>query len=479
MCVGADRGGRAPPPNGEACSCRTSTMDEEVTGARSAVLSGLGKNASHVRRNYTLGVVAGLFASVSRDFIHPELILVGLVYALTKSPLLAGLIPVINKGGVLAPQLIVGTLTEHAPRRRPYFIMAAIVRSVALGGVVVGMWLLTQGVTSATLAVFFGAYLVFCASSGACGVVFADMVGRLIPSDRVGGFLGARGLLGGGVSVLTGMLIIQPVLAGVKLPTNYLVLAVIGMVLAVTDMTIWCNCKEEPGPRAERQGQLMESLRRGAQWLRSDHNYRCYLGSRVAFRLNYLGLAFFIPYGTEELGSGSDAGVAVLGGLMVATLRVSGVLGAAVLPKVGDLWGSRTALIGSALLLLVAPALALLAPALPGLYQLGLPGMERPIDLPMTVYLLALAAMGAGMSGTVLAGQRFLITNAPPDRRPSYVAFLGTITSPLTLLPLAGAWLAGVAGMKAVFVVVLCGGLLSLASAGLMQADRQPGAGYA
>ena len=440
-------------------STNTATQAPDVRRA-------LGKNARHTTRNYRLGVLAGLFAGTSRDFLHPELIIAGLVYALTRSPVMVALVPIISKAGVFAPQLLVSTLVEHRPRRRPYFVMLTVARSLAMVALLGTIWLLARGVTPLALTAFFTAYLLVCMCGGAGYVIFSDMVGRLIPPGRVGSFLGARTLLGGGLAIVTGMFIIQPTLSGVELPWNYLLLAAIGTVLVVIDMSTWCLCREEPGPRAESRSGMREALARGLDWLKEDHNYRCYLLSRVAFRINYVGLAFFIPYGTERLGYESRmGGAAVLGGIMVATLKLSTVLGGVVLGKVADRHGSRKGLILSGALMLSAPLLVLLAPLLPGVFELGLPGLEQGLDLPMVVYLLALACMGAGMRGNAMSGMRFLITSAPPERRPTYVAFLNTITSPLTLLPLAGALLASLAGMTTLFTVICAGGVLSVTAA--------------
>ncbi len=426
----------------------------------------LGDNARHTTRNYRLGVLAGLFAGASRDFLHPELIIAGLVYALTRSPVLVALVPIISKAGVLAPQLLVSSMMEHRPRRRPYFVALTVARSLALLALTGTIWLLAGGATPLALTAFFAAYLLFCICGGAGYVIFSDMVGRLIPPGQVGSFLGMRTLLGGGLAVVTGMFIIQPTLSGVELPWNYLILAAVGTALVMIDMSTWCLCREEPGPRAERRSGVREAVARGFAWLAKDHNYRCYLLSRVAFRINYVGLAFFIPYGTERLGYESQVGgAAVLGGIMVATLKLSSVVGGTGLGKLADVYGSRKGLLASGAMMLSAPLLALLAPLLPGAFEVGLPGLEQGLDLPMCVYLLALACMGAGMRGNAMSGMRFLITSAPPERRPTYVAFLNTITSPLTLLPLAGALLAQQAGMTTLFAVICIGGILSVAAA--------------
>ncbi len=434
----------------------TATLDESQAHE-------LGANASHTRRNHVLGVVAGVFADMALNFRDPTLVLAGFIYAVTGSTLLVAIIPIISKAGVLAPQLIASGFLEHLPRRRPYFIAMTVVRSVAFTAFVGAMWLVSQNPDALSLTLFYGTYLVAYVAGGVAHVIFMDMVGRLIPPGRVGSFLGMRKLLGGTASIVVGLLVIQPILSNLPLPPNYVLLAAIGTVLVAIDMSTWSLCREEPGPSAENRTNLREALRRGFEWLKDRHNYRCYMWMRVAFRINYLMMAFFIPYGTQRLQQGAE--VAVLGGIMVATVKLSRVVSGGVWGKVADVWGSRAALIGAGAFMFSAPALALLAPLLPPLFEIPVPGVTYGLDLPFVVYLVGLACIGIGLQANGLGGYRFLITSAPAERRPSYIAFLNTLTSPLTLLPLAGAWLAESVGMTALFSVVAAGGLLYLVSA--------------
>ncbi|MFW6061913.1 MAG: MFS transporter [Planctomycetota bacterium] len=432
----------------------------------------LGDNAHYVRRNHLLGVTAGAFAGVSRNFIHPELILGGLMYAVTGSAYAVALIPVLNKLGGLTPQLAVSTFLEHSPRRRPYFIALTVARTLAHFGVVAGMWVLTQRDDAAGLTIFFSMYMLLCITNGTGHVIFMDMVGRLIPPTRVGGFLGTRRMLGGGLGIAASFLVIQRFTGKGAAPENYLVLALIGAILAGIDMSIWCHCRECDGAKAEHRTNIGDSLRRGFNWLKHDHNYRCYLGQRVAFRFNYLLLVFFIPFGEEQLRpEGGTASLAVLGGIMVGTMGTSRVISAAIWGRVADRYGSRMTMIAAGSCLVLTPLMALGTPHLPTALKIPVPATALALGLPLLVYLAALALLGAGLQGTFLGGQRFLITNAPAERRASYLAFLNTLTSPLTLLPLAGAFLVDTLGASTLFVVTTVSGALAVLSAWLMRPE--------
>ena len=429
--------------------------------------------AAPTRRNFVLGILNGTVGAVAMDFMHPELILGGLIYALTESPMLVALVTIINKAGALVPQLFVSGHAEHLPRKRPIYVIMTVVRAAAGVGLVLAIWMLARGVNPMTLGLFFGVFLVAQVSGGSGHVVFLDMTGRLIRHDLLGRFLGLRELVGGSLSLVAGLLVVQRVLERYELPHNYTVLAAVGVVLSTTAMLMLCAWREAPGPRARRRTTLRESVERGMRWLRSDHNYRLYFWLRVAFRVNYMALAFFIPYGAERLTrAGGAVGVAVLGGVLVATFKLSRVLSSLYWGRLADHAGYRSCLVGAGIGFTLAPLLALLAPELPAAFTVGIPLTRVVLDLPLCVFLGALATLGVGFQGSVIGGQRFLIVGAPAHRRISYGGFLNTLTSPLTLLPLAGGLVVRYLGAGTLFVALVGGGVLYLITASRMIPER-------
>ena len=100
-------------------------------------------------------MLSGTAAAAAWDFMHPELILAGLIYTLTSSALLVALVSIVDKVGMLGPQLLVGSRTEHQSRKRPYFIAITAIRAVALTAMVLAMWKMTTRVDGVTLGFFF------------------------------------------------------------------------------------------------------------------------------------------------------------------------------------------------------------------------------------------------------------------------------------------------------------------------------------
>ena len=415
----------------------------------------------HTRRNHALGIVAGAMGSVGASFLHPELIVAGLVYALTKSAVLVAVLAIVTKASVLAPQLLASSFFEHRARKMPYFALIAALRALTLLGLVAAMWGLTQAVNALTLSCLFVALGLVWAWTGAGYVLFMDMAGRMVRQDRLGSFFGTRHLVGNLLAILSGLFVIQPVLDKVALPWNYLVLAIVGGLLMTADMFLWTRATEADGSRAAHRTTLRESLRRGRLWLQHDHNYRMYLGVRIAFRLNYLGLAFFIPYGVEKIPYRGPGELAMLGGMMIATMQVARVVGSYGWGRLADRFGFRVCLAGGSVCFIFAAMGALASPLMPEAFVLPLPLTEALMNLPLAVYLLSLMMLGLAFQGMIIGQTCFMISHAPRHRRPSYVGFMNTVTCPLTLMPLAAAWLANAAGMHAVFLIVIFGGLMS------------------
>jgi len=451
----------------------TDAMSNATPETEQAHLESLGPNAAHSGRNRRLGIVGGIFSGMAQNLLQPEIIIGGMVYWLTANPMLVALVAVINKLGSLAPPLLVGSLVEHRPLRRPYFITIYTLRLVCQVLMIGTMLLLAREASAWALAAFFSVYLLVSVFGGTGFVLFMDMTGRLIRPDQIGGFLGMRTFLGGGVAIVCGLFVTQPILARVPLPINYVLLVAMGTVFIGIDGWIWARCREEPGPTASRRTTLGETFARGFRWLRADRDYRCYLLMRAAFRINYIGLVLLIPYGAERLAAGPEApSIAILGGILTAAGMLSLMVSSPIWGWIADRFGSRAALLWAGVCQFAAPLLALLAPRLPVGFSVGLPGVQWRLDMRLIVFIISLAAFRAGLRGDMIGGQRFLITNAPSHRRTSYITFLNAITSPLALLPLGAAWLARIIGMDWVFCLIACGGVLSVVGALRMSPEQ-------
>ena len=130
---------------------------------------------------------------------------------------------------------------------------------------------------------------------------------------------------------------------------------------------------------------------------------------------------------------------------------------------------------GAGLFFFLSPLLALAAPHLPEVFRLRIYSVRSEFDLPLCVYLVALAFHGLAVSANMVGINSILIETAPEGRRPSYIGFLNTVTAPLAVLPLVAGVFVHYAGVDlgTVFVVAALSGALTWVVAHQIREPRE------
>ena len=410
------------------------------------------------RRNYMLGVANGTMTRLGMGFINPYLVLSAFVYEQTGSNFLVGLTVALSTAGLMWPQLYISALVEHLPRKRPFYLFATALRIVTLSVVVATMFLVGVVDRPWMIALFFVAYFAYRSGQGCGSPVFFDLVARSVGPRRVGGFFGYRALFGGLLSSLAGFAVIQPILNALPSPYNYATLASIALVVMGCGWILFSLVHETAEARPPEERNLRQTAADTGALMWRDGNYRLLLLIRVLLRVDLLALAFYVPYGVERLGAVG------LSGVFVGCMSVSRLASSLVWGQLSDRKGNRLCLMCGATLLTVSPALALTAPRLPGAFEWTLPFTAASLDLPMTAYVLALCMVGFAMEGWAIGLNAFILESAPPDRRPSYMAFLNTASFPFTFLPALAGMIVGshLHRLEGLFAVCTVSGLLTV-----------------
>jgi len=424
-----------------------------------------------IRRNYLLGIANGAIGRMGFAFINPSLILAAFIYEQTESNTLVGLIATLGALGVFFPQLYISRLIEHLPRKKPFYIGAMVLRIASLG--CMGITMLLAGTTGSSwpLVLFFVSFVLLRAGDAAGALPFFDIVGQTITPVRLGRFFAWRGILGDSLGLAAGYMIVQPVLRGVPSPYDYPLLVGCGLVLMTVAWLTFSLSDEEESPNPPRERGLRQTLVEAARVLSVEPNYRRLFTIRMLTRVAGLTQAFYVPYGIERLGA------VEVSGIYITCMAASRIASSFVWGRISDSRGNRLCLIGAGALFALSPVAALAAPHLPAAFAIKLPYTAAILDLPLTAYLVGLGFFGAAIGANMIGVNAFMIESAPPGRRPSYMAFLNTVTSPLAVLPLvAGALIdGGVLELDTLFICIATAGVLSFLTAARLEEVRRPG----
>src|SRR5215218_3634628 len=88
---------------------------------------------AEIRRNYRLGVINGVLFALGDSLSSAGLVLALLVRQLGGSLALVGLLPALQIGGFLLPQMLVGGRLQAMPYKLPLYQRAAVARMLAFG----------------------------------------------------------------------------------------------------------------------------------------------------------------------------------------------------------------------------------------------------------------------------------------------------------------------------------------------------------
>jgi len=422
------------------------------------------------KKDFLLGIASGAFCGAGMSFLHPQLVMAAFIYELTGSKLLVGIASSLTSAGMLWPQLFVSSRIEHQPRKKPFYIINSICRIVMLASLAGTMWLVGIHRNAWLISLFFLIYFMFRTSQGCGQPLFFDIVGQAILSNRLGSFFAYRALFGSLLALFCGFFAVQPILRYVAFPGNYALLVAGTLILTGTGWTVFMFTHEDANNSPPAPRNLRQTFTGSAQMLLRDKNYRLLLFMRFCVRINMLALVFYVPYGVDRLG------VIGLSGIFVGMIQASRLASSLFWGKLSNRAGNCMCLKVAAFFFTAAPVMALVAPHIPAMFQWPIPGTAVSLDAPLLVYLGALCLFGVATQGYRVSANAFLIESAPPERRPSYIAFLNTVSLPLTFLPaIAGLVIDHLQqGLDYLFLFVALSGVLTIFTASQLTEVRLP-----
>lgn len=358
---------------------------------------------------------------------------------------LVALIPSIRALGVFAPQLLIATHVERLRRVKPTILYMTIgERLPALATGVAALALATRS-AELTLGIFFLMTLIPSVCSGLTFPAWYDLIGRAIPGDWMGRFLGIWMGIGGVMGAL-GSLVAAGLIATYAYPLNFALCFLLAFAAYVVSFVLLALGREParrqvaplaadadrdaPAPRVGLRGQLAI--------LREDSAFARYLAANAVAGLATMAAALFAAAAAKQ-GGLSDETVGLEGVVLIVAMTVGNFLWG----FLGDHAGHRAPLVWGNICTGGAAALAFMAH---GAWWYG----------------VAFFLLGLGVSATQLTSLTATMEFGPLERRASYIALMSVAYAPFAVgAPLVGGWLADHWGYGLVFALSAGFGLLA------------------
>ncbi|PYE52945.1 MFS transporter [Deinococcus yavapaiensis] len=379
--------------------------------------------------NYRLGVLNGWIVYIGDGFFNSSIVLAAFVSKLGAPNTVIGLLPAIQGGGWMLPQILVAALIRAKPYKLPVYRSAATIRTLSYLWMVASTVLLISN-PSLLLVSFLLGMIVNALASGVSGLPFLEVVSKVIAPPKRAAFFGTRNLFGGILAFLAGLVVREVLASPIPFPYNYTVLLAFGTVAYTVGYALFGRIKEQPDPPLP-PSNVKAELAAIPVTLREDPHFRAFLGVRLLLAFASLGDPFYAVFALRELGMPSS-----MLGVFLMALSGAAPLSNILWTRVAQRRGSRRIIRMAAVVALAAPLLALVVPG----------------DLPF-LYLLVFVSASVAGTGFNLGHTNHLLNLAPPDRRGRYIGTLNTLVGAALFAPVIGGFLADRFGYRSVFVV--------------------------
>jgi MFS family permease len=393
---------------------------------------------------YAIFIWHGFFLALTLSMINFGTVLPALVDELTPSRTVFGLLYSILLAGPYLFNVLFGHFLSTFQYRRPFLILGIYIRAAAFLGMAVFVWFFAGSAPGLVVASLFVWLVLFALSGGLAGLVYADIVAKLVPSAERGTLYAVKQFISGGASVAGGFIVAGTLgAASMGFPRGYAVLLFIGFVgLMVAAGAFWFI--EEPPSRAREKREPIRALFKSIpQLLKSNPEFRRFVIVENLSGFGLMILPFYMLFAKESF----DLGGSYVGRYLIvqtAGILLSNLVWGALSRK----WSSRAVVMACILIGAVTPVLALFS------VRIGPTGFYSVFFLTGFMY-----------SGRRVGFEPYLLDIVPEDDRPLFLGIRGTLDILVALLPPLGGFFVDMAGFRPLFVtvtVVLFGAFLLL-----------------
>jgi len=422
--------------------------------------------ARDLRRNLPLGVAIAALSSFADALLLPTVVIAAFVARVGDSNKLVALVPVVAALAWALPGVILGSAIANRARLIALAVFSATLRALAMGLLAYVGADRADGAAKRLLVTFFVLYgMVGCAGG------FATLVGQRLPgrttTDGVRGRLVRwQALAGAGASVLAALLVRRILVHGPDFPRQYLYLFFIACIalLGVALLTVALVERGSRVPVVPRPP--LAGLRAGPALLRLP-TYRRYLLFRVIALVATLAEPFYVVYALRTFAISADM-IGVYAIAVIATRAVTMYL-----------WRSIARITGTKLLLqlgaLCRAFAAFIAIVLPVLYDTEPIAGHVASDLSRARLFIAIFVLiGAAMGANAVAQSGFLFDILPPNAYADGVGFTNGVLALCSVALIAGGIIVDRNGFRALFIVALVLGLITVLLGGILREPRRP-----
>jgi MFS family permease len=364
---------------------------------------------------------------------------------LTKSTLIIGLLLALYRAGLLLPQLPVASYLAHRPRKKPLFVIAAVVGRLPIALLALFIYLYADSRAGLLVWLLVGCYTIFFFSGGFTNVPWQDIIAKAIPPTMRGKLLGAIQVFGGIFALGAGE-VVRRVLSNkaIPYPQNYTWLFLLFFIGLVISVGFIASIKEPIRPVREDAQSVRSLLAQIPQALREMPAFRRMVIVQLLLGIGFMAQPFYIGHAQITLKVPDW-----FSGVFVWAATIGAIVGSLAWGLLSDHCGSARVIRGVSWVVFLAPVTAIIVP------YLGLPAPTS-----YYAYALVFALDKAVVNGIWMGFINYVLELVPEKERPCFIGMTAVLTAPMIIMPFLGGLLLNFVPYEVVFALTAFGGLL-------------------
>ena len=380
------------------------------------------------KHNFFAFLWHGIFLYVANSFTQITTVQASLIFILTGSSFLSGLLFSANRIGSIMPQLLFVSWVEKSHTKKPFLIAAVLIRGAALLAMAAVLYFAVDVKSNSSIFLIFLIMLVFFFAGGMGDISYFAVFSKTIDPKKRGKNFGYRFFFGGILGLGAGYLTKQILSGEISFPGNYALLYLLSGVALFVAYAGFSSVKEMPD-----SGKITQSI-----WynhfkiMKDNHNFLRFIFVEILLSSIMILLPLYVIYAKQELNLSLS-----LIGLFVSAQIVGEIVAGPLWGKLGDRLNFRLVLVIIGFLSAITPILALYLPTI------------NPY-----LFVAVFFFIGMTFKGLSIGISNYLLEIAPKESVPSFVAVKNIMQLPTILYPLMGGILVNYISYSTLFIIV-------------------------
>ncbi|MCD6107453.1 MAG: MFS transporter [Caldisericaceae bacterium] len=385
--------------------------------------------------NFFMGLMHGILFNGGVAFSSSTTVIPAFINMLTPSTAIIGFsYMIMGKGrGILGiiPQLFVANHLESKTNKKPLLVKAIVVRATSWGILAFSTFLFAKKDPVVMLWILIVSLGLFTLMGGFAAIPFSDIFGKAIPSRLRGRFFALRGLFGGIVAIIAGIIVRYILKSGdILFPRNFGLIFTLSFIFVSASYIFLSFIKEPIEPVHKQSLPFSVFIKKVRSTLANDLNFRNFLIAEILIGASSFSLPFYIIYAKSSLHFPSETV-----GTFLTIQMIGIVISNLAWGYVSDYIGNKTVIVFTAVAGFLVPLVAYFS------------------NGNFYIYSIVFLLIGFMFSGMNVGYVNFVIDSAPSKERPTYIGLNGTLTFPILTYSLIGGILVKFISYKMLFII--------------------------